>query len=93
MDRTLTAVDGLLPSISSTGLEQRELNIDLPEKVFFAKVFNGGKPFVDDLNIEVDRSGQVQIRSQSRIGDSDLGVNAKRVSYLAALLKAKGWKI
>jgi Protein of unknown function (DUF1499) len=62
-------------------------------KGFFAKVFNGGKPFVDDLNIEVDRSGQVQIRSQSRIGDSDLGVNAKRVSYLAALLKAKGWKI
>ena len=35
-------------------------------KGFFAKNFNGGKPFVDDLNVEVDDSGNVQVRSQSR---------------------------
>ena len=57
----------------------------------FAKFFNGGKPFVDDLKIEVEESGLVQIRSQSRLGDSDFGVNSKRVSYLASILKAKGW--
>lgn len=62
-------------------------------KGFFAKAFNGGKPFVDDLIIEVDGSGEVQVRSQSRVGESDLGVNAKRVSYLAAELKEKGWTI
>ena len=62
-------------------------------KGFFAKAFNGGKPFVDDLNVEVDGSGHVQVRSQSRVGDSDLGVNKKRVDYLAAGLKEKGWTI
>jgi hypothetical protein len=34
MDRTLTAVDGLLPSINLTGQEQQEWNIDLPERIF-----------------------------------------------------------
>jgi len=59
----------------------------------FAKFFNGGKPFVDDLKIEVESSGTVQIKSQSRVGDSDFGVNAKRVEYLGAILKAKGWTV
>jgi uncharacterized protein (DUF1499 family) len=62
-------------------------------KGFFAKTFNGGKPFVDDLNVEVDGSGNVQVRSQSRVGDSDFGVNKKRVDYLAAGLKGKGWTV
>ena len=62
-------------------------------KGFWAKTFNGGKPFVDDLNIEVDANGIIQIRSQSRVGDSDFGVNKKRVSFLAAGLQEKGWII
>lgn len=60
---------------------------------FFAKAFNGGKPFVDDLKLEVDSAGVVQVKSQSRIGESDLGVNQKRVDYLAAALKGKGWSV
>ena len=47
----------------------------------FAKFFNGGKPFVDDLKLEVESNGTVQVKSQSRVGDSDFGVNAK-VSFL-----------
>jgi hypothetical protein len=43
----------------------------------FAKFFNGGKPFVDDLKLEVESNGNVQVKSQSRVGDSDFGVNAK----------------
>ena len=43
----------------------------------FAKLFNGGKPFTDDLRIEVGSDGVVQIKSNSRVGDSDLGVNTK----------------
>jgi len=60
-------------------------------KGFFAKAFNGGKPFVDDLKLEVSDGGAVQVKSQSRVGESDFGVNGKRVDYLAAALKAKGW--
>ena len=43
----------------------------------FAKFLNGGKPFTDDLLIEVSDSGTVELRSSSRVGESDFGVNAK----------------
>merc|ERR1712157_238636 len=56
----------------------------------FAKFFNGGKPFVDDLEVSVDDSF-VAVRSSSRVGDSDLGVNSKRLNYIAKALTAKGW--
>lgn len=41
----------------------------------FAKFFNGGKPFTDDLLIEVGDDGKVQLKSSSRVGESDFGVN------------------
>lgn len=60
-------------------------------KGFFAKGFNGGKPFVDDLIIESSGNGAFEFRSSSRMGDSDFGVNGKRLSYISGLLKGKGW--
>eukprot|EP00586_Coscinodiscus_wailesii_P016691 CAMPEP_0172500890 /NCGR_PEP_ID=MMETSP1066-20121228/143967_1 /TAXON_ID=671091 /ORGANISM="Coscinodiscus wailesii, Strain CCMP2513" /LENGTH=172 /DNA_ID=CAMNT_0013275371 /DNA_START=153 /DNA_END=671 /DNA_ORIENTATION=- len=59
----------------------------------FAKFFNGGKPFTDDLKLEVSANGVVEVRSSSRVGESDFGVNAKRVGYLANSLAAKGWGV
>jgi hypothetical protein len=57
----------------------------------FAKFLNGNKPFVDDLKIEItDKT--VELRSSSRIGESDLGVNQKRLAYLATAIKAMGWE-
>jgi hypothetical protein len=56
----------------------------------FAKFLNGNKPFVDDLKIEIGDSA-VEIRSASRIGDSDLGVNQKRLVFLSNAIKAMGW--
>lgn len=58
-----------------------------------AKVFNGNKPFVDDLRLEIDDSGVVEVRSSSRVGDSDLGVNKKRLTYLGSALSDAGWTI
>lgn len=60
----------------------------------FAKLFNGGKPFVDDLVIESPSSKDgkaFEFRSASRLGDSDFGVNGKRLGYIGGLLKEKGW--
>jgi len=59
-------------------------------KGFFAKSFNAGKPFIDDLVIEPNGSS-FEFRSASRLGDSDFGVNGKRLSYIGGLLKEKGW--
>lgn len=57
----------------------------------FAKFFNGGKPFVDDLKLEIGGDGVVGVRSSSRVGDSDLGVNQKRLNYFVSKLRADGW--
>jgi len=44
--------------------------------------------FVDDLELYADASrGELQARSLSRLGDSDLGVNARRLDQLREQLK------
>ena len=50
--------------------------------------------FVDDVEFALGGPagpGTIQVRSASRLGFLDLGVNAKRLNYLAAKLRAKGW--
>jgi uncharacterized protein (DUF1499 family) len=64
----------------------------------FAKLFNGGQPFVDDLIAVVtsDKNNgvvTVTIKSSSRIGESDFGVNQKRLKFLGAQAKAMGWTV
>jgi len=56
-----------------------------------ARFMNGGKPFIDDFEMSVGDSS-VGIRSSSRIGDSDLGVNAKRINAIASKLRLEGWE-
>ena len=63
-----------------------------------AVAVNFGQPFVDDLKLQIEESSGngevvVQVRSASRKGSSDLGVNKKRVDYLAKALAAKGWSV
>ena len=33
------------------------------------------------------------VRSSSRVGSTDFGVNAKRLNYIAASLREQGWEI
>eukprot|EP00585_Thalassiosira_rotula_P004036 CAMPEP_0196139608 /NCGR_PEP_ID=MMETSP0910-20130528/6825_1 /TAXON_ID=49265 /ORGANISM="Thalassiosira rotula, Strain GSO102" /LENGTH=188 /DNA_ID=CAMNT_0041400355 /DNA_START=23 /DNA_END=589 /DNA_ORIENTATION=- len=81
-----TIVSDTLDSSGSIALEYRSSG-----KGTFAKLFNGGKPFVDDFLIESNGSA-FEFRSSSRVGDSDFGVNGKRLIYIAGLLKEKGWR-
>ena len=46
--------------------------------------------FIDDVEFAVT-DGEVQVRSSSRIGFLDLGVNAKRLNWISAELRVKGW--
>lgn len=53
--------------------------------------------YIDDVEFAViddPRYGerQVQVRSSSRLGYLDYGVNAKRINAIAAALRAKSWK-
>jgi hypothetical protein len=83
-----TIISDTLGKDSSSGSLQLEYRSS--GKGTFAKMFNGGKPFVDDLVIE-SSDGNFEFRSASRVGDSDFGVNGKRLSYIGGLLKGKGW--
>ena len=56
--------------------------------VQFESLKNG---FIDDVEFFVHRGGEVQVRSSSRLGFLDLGVNAKRLNWISAYLRAKGW--
>jgi len=60
--------------------------------VQFQSLKNG---YIDDLEFAVVENDQgsnaVQVRSSSRLGYLDFGVNAKRINYLAKALRAKGW--
>jgi len=47
--------------------------------------------FVDDLELQLRaQEGQVAVRSASRLGYSDLGVNRQRVEELRAALRGRG---
>jgi uncharacterized protein (DUF1499 family) len=49
--------------------------------------------FVDDVEFYLDEAARViHVRSASRLGQSDLGVNRKRIETIRAkLLELKGW--
>jgi hypothetical protein len=52
----------------------------------------GPRSFVDDLLMEVQEDGRVEVRSSSRIGYSDMGVNQTRLRHLAGALP-KTWNV
>ena len=51
------------------------------------------KGYIDDLEFFINGDRKVQVRSASRVGSSDFGVNAKRLNYIASGLRESGWTI
>jgi uncharacterized protein (DUF1499 family) len=56
--------------------------------VQFEALKNG---YIDDFEAAA-LNGAMQVRSSSRVGYLDYGVNAKRLNYIAKELRAKGWE-
>jgi uncharacterized protein (DUF1499 family) len=81
------ALAALLPSVLA--LEGVQV-VDTHEAYLHATVTSRLLGFVDDLELFADGPRhQLQARSQSRLGDSDLGVNSRRLERLhRALLEA-----
>lgn len=67
---------------------------------FLTFLLNGGRGFVDDVLVEIskdksdddDRRVVAELRSSSRLGKSDLGVNQKRLRFLADKMRQRGWE-
>lgn len=53
--------------------------------------FPSWQGFIDDVEFAVGATGEVQVRSSSRVGYLDFQVNAKRLNWIAARLRSKGW--
>ena len=79
------ALAALTPVITAT---PRTEIVELGDGYLHATATSAFFGFVDDLELYADQSrGVLQARSVSRLGDSDLGVNAKRLAALKDQLK------
>ena len=66
----------------------RTVVMDETETYLHAEASSAFFGFVDDLELFADRdNNRIQARSESRLGDSDLGVNAARLAALQSRLK------
>ncbi|MED5263116.1 MAG: DUF1499 domain-containing protein [Myxococcota bacterium] len=75
-------VVGSLPGCTVARRTELDLHAECRSKVF---------RFVDDLDLQRrPRSGVVAVRSASRVGYGDLGVNRRRVEQLRSRLAAEG---
>ncbi len=75
-----TALADLLPAVLSLdGVEVVESGKGYLHATASSRIFG----FVDDLELHADgKAGVIEARSVSRLGDSDLGVNARRLETL-----------
>ena len=61
--------------------------VELDGDYLHAEVTSKWMKYIDDLEISfVPESSKLQVRSESRVGESDLGVNQKRVDLLKSKL-------
>ena len=51
------------------------------------------KGYIDDAEWLLGKDGLVTLRSSSRVGSTDFGVNGKRLNFIADGLRKSGWKI
>ncbi len=66
---------------------QRFVIVDLDRDYIHAEVTSKWMKYVDDLEISfAPENSKLSVRSESRVGESDLGVNQKRVDILKAKL-------
>lgn len=79
-DDPKAALEALLPAVLGLeGVTLVETGGDYLHATVTSRIFG----FVDDLELHADRErGVVEARSLSRLGDSDLGVNARRLETL-----------
>ena len=90
--QTWASSDPIADFSKLSGLVQespRTVVIDQTETYLHAEASSAFFGFVDDLELFADRdNNRIQTRSESRLGDSDLGVNAARLAALRAGLES-----
>jgi uncharacterized protein (DUF1499 family) len=62
---------------------------DPTKRYYYAQFESLKRGFIDDVEFTVNSDSSVQVVSSSRIGYLDLGVNAKRLNYIASQLRKR----
>jgi uncharacterized protein (DUF1499 family) len=71
--------------------QPRTTIITATENYLYAEFTSKLMGFVDDVEFYLDqKAGVIQVRSASRLGESDLGVNRQRVETIRSALKEAG---
>ena len=84
-DTPQSALESLIPVIEAMGGAEI---VERTEGYLHATATSALFGFVDDLELHADNEQAIlQVRSVSRLGDSDLGVNSKRLEILRLALK------
>jgi len=85
-EKSFSSSQNLQRIIQEMGGKLQSRNDDYVAATFSTKLFG----FVDDLEVRIDRSrGIAHVRSASRVGYSDGGINRQRVDRLAEIFKAQ----
>lgn len=86
-----SAASDIIPKLKSLieGMERTQV-VTASSDYLYAQFTTALMGFVDDVEFYLDPStpGQLQVRSASRLGQSDLGVNRKRVEEIRSKLTA-----
>ena len=84
---TTSASDALAKVKSVVGSIERAAVVNEGSNYLYAEFTSGLMGFVDDVEFYVDDNAKViHVRSASRLGQSDLGINRKRVEEIRAKL-------
>lgn len=79
------AIARLKQSIQST---ERAKIVAETDNYLYAEFSSRWMGFVDDVEFFFDDVGEIEVRSASRLGESDLGVNRQRIEALRAQFRA-----
>jgi Protein of unknown function (DUF1499) len=75
-------------------LETGKISLEFRCRLSLASfLLNCGSPFVDDVQISIVAPTKVELRSSSRIGSADFGVNRRRLLFLGQKARDLGWDV
>lgn len=84
-------------NIDGGGFKVVTVDINIKKYYIYAQFEALKNGYIDDFEVAYipslggDDGNSVQVRSSSRVGYLDFGVNAKRVNYIAKMMRDLGW--
>ncbi|CAB9519983.1 Protein of unknown function (DUF1499) [Seminavis robusta] len=80
--------------VDKGGWQQAERNTDGKGSTYLRYEFTSGKfKYIDELELLVESTGKISVRTSSRSAGFDYNVNSTRLNYIQLALENEGWKV